>query len=304
MIINAVFLGSKKFGLNLFKAIYSANQSINWTILCPPDLNDLRTYFAEFQEFAKLENIDLLTVNSSEMVMQYAKHHSPDVIIVCGYYRILPSELLTSVQMGVWGIHNSLLPKYRGGAPLVWQLINDEEVVGSSFFKITSGMDDGAILDQVKISNSFRLTISEASDQIEQEWIKKIPSLWNDFCNGNIQLYEQEHKDATYSAARQEIDGLIDWTLSVLEIDAFIRAQDHPYPRAFFNQDKKIVKVVEHKIDPRKIYGTPGQIFQITEKYVTVCCAEHTALQIYKVQVGGKIIDAKSVINSIKIRLA
>ena len=58
-----------------------------------------------------------------------------------------------SVRLGVWGIHNSLLPKYRGGSPLVWQLINSEKVVGSSFFKFTSGMDDGVILDQVKIEN-------------------------------------------------------------------------------------------------------------------------------------------------------
>lgn len=303
MITNAVFLGSKNFGLNLFKAIYNANPSINWKILCPPDLNDLRTCFSEFQEFATLKNIDISIANSSVIVTQYIEEHRPDVMIVCGYYRILSSELISSVQWGVWGIHNSLLPKYRGGSPLVWQLINDEEIVGSSFFKFTGGMDDGAILDQVKVNNAAKLTIGEASDRIEKEWIAKIPSLWKDFCNGNIQPHEQNHKAATYCAQRQETDGHINWKLNVFALDAFIRAQDHPYPRAFFKLNEKIAKVVYHKIDTRKIYGTPGQVFQISENHVTICCGENTALKIYKVQIDDKILDAKSVIDSIKIRL-
>ena len=121
MISNAVFLGSKKFGFNLFKALYSADPAISWTILCPPDLNDTRTFFDEFQDFAKLNNIILLTANSAKMVEQYVLHNKPDVMIVCGYYRILSPELLENVKLGVWGIHNSLLPKYRGGSPLRYE---------------------------------------------------------------------------------------------------------------------------------------------------------------------------------------
>ena len=68
MITNAVFLGSKKFGLNLFKALYEADPTIGWTILCPPDLNDMRTCFSEFQEYAKLKNLDLVTANSPAMI--------------------------------------------------------------------------------------------------------------------------------------------------------------------------------------------------------------------------------------------
>ena len=74
MISKAVFLGSKKFGLNLFNALYNANQSITWTILCPPDQNDLRTHFSEFQGFSKLNNINFLIVKLPEMVTQYSKN--------------------------------------------------------------------------------------------------------------------------------------------------------------------------------------------------------------------------------------
>ena len=99
MIVNSVFLGSKKFGLNLFKALYESDPTINWTVLCPPDLNDMRTYFSEFQDYAKLKDIDLLTATSPAMVEQYALDNKPDVMIVCGYYRILSAELLENVKL-------------------------------------------------------------------------------------------------------------------------------------------------------------------------------------------------------------
>ena len=162
MISNALFLGSKKFGLEIFKSLYKANEGVKWTILCPQDLKDTRTYFDEFQEFSKCENLDLLIVSSPEKVLEYAKDHKPDVMVVCGYYRILSSELFDYVSDGVWGIHNSLLPKYRGGSPLVWQMINNDEELGSSFFKFDKGVDDGPILYQVKVKNNGDITIKEA----------------------------------------------------------------------------------------------------------------------------------------------
>ena len=303
MIVNSVFLGSKKFGLNLFKALYEADPTINWTVLCPPDLNDMRTYFSEFQDYAKLKDIDLLTATSPAMVEQYALDNKPDVMIVCSYYRILSAELLENVKLGVWGIHNSILPKYRGGSPLVWQLINREKVIGSSFFKFTSGMDDGVVLDQVKIENAEKMTIGEASDSIEQAWIAKVPEIWANFCKGDIHPAEQNHKEASYCAQRQEADGLIDWKLDAKEIDASIRAQDAPYPRVFFKLNEKIVKIVNHSIDSREIYGTSGQVFQITDNNVVICCGGCTAIQISKVLIGGTIVDATTIINSIKMRL-
>ena len=303
MINRAAFLGSKKFGLNLFKALYDADPTISWTVLCPPDLNDTRTYFSEFQEYAKVKNLDLLAANSPAMIEQYILDNRPDVMVVCGYYRILSKTLLDNVTFGVWGIHNSLLPKYRGGSPLVWQLINREKVIGSSFFKFSSGMDDGVILDQVKIENAHTMTIGEASDSVEQAWISKVPNIWTDFCRGNINPFEQNNNEASYCAQRQESDGLIDWKLDTIDIDAFIRAQDVPYPRAFFKLDEKIVRIVNHSIDGREIYGTCGQVFQIIDKSVVICCGNNTAIQISKVLIDGKTVDASDILNSIKFRL-
>lgn len=304
MITYAVFLGSKKFGLNLFKALYEANPAISWTILCFPDLNDVRTCFNEFQEYAKVKNLDLITAKSPIMIEQYVLNNKPDVMVVCGYYRILSARILENVTFGVWGIHNSLLPKYRGGSPLVWQLINREKVIGSSFFKFSTGIDDGVLLDQITIENADRMTISEASDSVEQAWLSKIQDIWPDFCNGKINPVEQNHSEASYCAQRQESDGLIDWAWNAADIDAFIRAQDVPYPRAFFKIDEKIVRIVNHFIDARKIYGTSGQVFQVIDKRVVICCGDNSAIQISKVLIDEKVVDASDILNSIKIRLS
>ena len=303
MITTSVFLGSKKFGLNLFKALYEADPTISWTVLYPQDLNDMRTYFIEFQEYAKVKDIDLITVNSPVMIEQHIMNNKPDVMIVCGYYRLLSARLLENVTLGVWGIHNSLLPKYRGGSPLVWQLINKEKVIGSSFFKFSNGMDDGVILDQVKIDNADKMTIGEASDSLERAWISKIPKIWSDFCKGDINPVEQNHSEASYCAQRQETDGFIDWTLNAKDIDAFIRAQDTPYPRAFFKFNHNEVRIVEHSVDRREIFGTCGQVFQIIDKSVVICCGDSTAIQISKVLIDGRTVDASDIVNSIKIRL-
>ena len=303
MVSRATFLGSKSLGFNLFKAIYEANTKITWKIICPPDFEDQRSFYKNFEDFAKFQKIDLLTSSSIKEIASHTEDYNPDVMIVSGFYKILPETIIHSIPMGVWGIHNSLLPKYRGGSPLVWQILNREKTLGSSFFKFSSGMDDGLILDQIKIINSPSLSINEAAKQIEKEWIKKAPKLWDDFCKGNIQTFEQNHEEATYCAQRTDNDGLIKWTKNASEISAFILAQDFPYPRAFFKLGEKLVRIIKHDIDPRIIYGSPGQVFQINNEFVTICCSQNTAIRIYEIQVDGKSFQAKKLINSIKMRL-
>lgn len=303
MIKRAVFLGSKKFGLEIFKAIYHAETSVDWTILSPPDEDDVRTHFEEFQSFAREESIDVFPARSPQAVLQFVRDKAPDIVIVCGYYRLLPREVLSEVRDGVWGVHNSLLPKYRGGSPLVWQIMNGERTIGSSFFKFASGVDDGPVLDQVVIANAERLTIKEAADLIELEWIRRLPGIWEGFCNGTIQAREQNHSEATYCAMRQEADGAIDWRSDASSIDRFIRAQAAPYPKAFFLLGDLKIRVVTHATDDRLVYGTAGQVFELGDGDVTICCGRNSVLRLVELEVGGKTVAAREVLKSVTTRL-
>ena len=302
MITNAVFLGSKKFGFEIFKSLLEANSDVTWTVLCPPDFDDSRSNFKDFETYAQFKNLELIVAPSPDSVLQHAKTHKPDIMIVCGYYRILSAELFKQVNHGVFGFHNSLLPKYRGGSPLVWQMINNEPVLGSSLFRFSHGVDDGPLLDQVKIVNNADLFIGDAMDLIEREWLSKLPTLWQKICDGQMQLIEQEHDQATYCAQRQEGDGCIDWTESANDVNRFIRAQAHPYPRAFFELNGSRIKIVAHETDARKVYGRPGQVFEVRDEYITVCCGDNTVIRIIRVEKGNQCVLAPSVVTSFKQR--
>ena len=303
MIKSAAFLGSKKFGLEIFKALYHAEASVEWTILCPPDEDDVRTHYGAFQSFAEAERLELLPAKSPQAVLDFVRDRSPDVVIVCGYYRLLPAEVFNEVRDGVWGVHNSLLPKYRGGSPLVWQIMNGEPSIGSSFFKFASGVDDGPVLDQVVITDAERLTIKQATDLIEAEWIRRLPGIWQGFCHGTIQPREQNHSEATYCARRQDTDGQIDWRSDATSIDRFIRAQAAPYPRAFFMLGEQKIRVVTHSTDDRLVYGTAGQVFELGNGHVTICCGQNSALRLTELEVDGKTVSAREVLRSVKTRL-
>jgi methionyl-tRNA formyltransferase len=129
----------------------------------------------------------------------------------------------------------------------------DEQVLGSTFFKFDDGVNDGPVLDQVTIENTPSLTIAQAGDLIQHEWVKRVPKLWKDFCSGKLVTEKQNHDEATYCAQRKEFDGEITWRKDALYIDSFIRAQAHPYPRAFFTYREKKVKIVKHETDVRVV---------------------------------------------------
>lgn len=299
----AIFLGSKEFGLEIFKSLYNSSDAVEWRLLCPPDADDARTFFDEFNEFAESNDLDLTTVRSPDAVDEIVEDFKPEIMFVVGYYRILPLSLLEKVREGVWGIHNSLLPKYRGGSPLVWQLINGEERVGSSLFRFSAGMDDGSILHQVSFRNSSTQTIKTAMHRLQALWSECLPGVWKAYIEGEKLPFEQDHSEATYCAQRNEKDGLVDWSRSAMFLDRFIRAQARPYPMAFFRYGNEVVRIAKHELEKRTVYGACGQVFQIRDSRVSVCCGENTALELSELEVNGETVPAGTILNSIKIRL-
>jgi len=299
----AIFLGSKEFGLNIFKSVFESDTSINWKVLTPDDSQDARSNLKNFQNFTQSNKLDLITVDSPSKVQSIVDEFAPEIMLVIGYYRILPQEIIDSIDYGVWGIHNSLLPKYRGGSPLVWQLINGEEEVGSSFFRFSSGMDDGKVLHQVKFINKNSINIDEAMKNIEKLWVDSLPIIWKNYLTESIFPYEQNHDLATYCSQRKEQDGIIDWSLDAYELDRFIRSQSKPYPMAFFYHADNLLRIYKHEVDNRTIYGSPGQVFEVKNSYVTICCGNNTALRLIKVELENDQYPANKFLNSIKIRL-
>ncbi len=298
----AVFLGSKSLGLNILKSLYNHSQNIKWTIIYPNDSNDTHSNIIDFQDFARLYDLDIFVSSSSVTTKQILANFKFDIGFVCGWYSLLDTEALSLVPKGLWGIHNSLLPKYRGGSPLVWSIINGDATVGSSVFKLTEGMDAGDILLQVEIENRITDDIQSLLNKIENKLLAELPKKWISLLNGKASLSLQNENDATYCGQRIDEDGLIKWDRSATEIHNFINAQSPPYPCAYsFLLGKKIFF---HKSNPSALIydGTPGQILRRTNESVLVSCGNRTALEIFEISINGKQIIPTTFIRSIKQR--
>jgi methionyl-tRNA formyltransferase len=158
----------------------------------------------------------------------------PELIVVVGWYHLIGKQILEIPSKGVIGLHSSLLPKYRGGAPLVWQMINGEDIAGITLFYMDQGVDSGDIVAQksVRIENNDTIgtlyeKVGEAGIELLVEYIPLIAA----DCAPRIKQIGLTEQDI-FPMRRPE-DGRIDWTKTSKQIFDFVRAQTKPYPGAF-----------------------------------------------------------------------
>jgi|APSaa5957512622_1039677.scaffolds.fasta_scaffold04223_6 methionyl-tRNA formyltransferase len=264
--------------------------------------------FKSFDDLAKKHSIPITYV--TQKMPKYKDslvELAPDVIIAIGWYYMIPRSLRELAPLGAVGVHASLLPKYRGGAPLVWAIINGEINAGVSLFHFDDGVDDGDIIGQSKFEIALEETISDiveksivASLELVAEYIPRL-------VDGTVPRIQQDHSKATFVSQRQPEDGGIDWnSLSSLQAYNWIRAQTHPYPGAFTylgNQKIYLWKAKIYKGQCSK--PVPGSIFtswSMEENKFIVCCADGALLEIIEVGLeDGTKISGHSYMKSKKI---
>ena len=250
--MNIVFLGCTKFSKDILISLLEKNINISALFTIPEEFDisysdrKVKNYnYVDFSEISREYDIPLFYVNSSEnKISNYKKvieDIQPDVILVMGWYYMVPKTIRDIAKYGTWGIHASLLPKYAGGAPLVWAMINGEEKTGVTLFKLEDGVDDGDIIAQSEVKIEFNDTIKEVYDKVTTV-SKEI--LYNSLLNiDTIDFIKQDKSKIEVFPQRSPNDGEIDFNKTGLEIYNFIRAQSPPYPGAFFKtiDGKKII---------------------------------------------------------------
>ncbi|HSJ69441.1 MAG TPA: methionyl-tRNA formyltransferase [Anditalea sp.] len=201
--------------------------------------------YVNLKPYADKLNIPFFEVESVEGkkltdYKEFIENYQPDAILVMGWYYMVPKSIRDLAKMGAWGIHASLLPKYAGGAPLVWAIIEGEKETGVSLFQLSDGVDDGDLISQKSFPITNTDTIKEvyekatiASENILDE-IFRFPQdiIFKPQDKSKIQVYPQ----------RKPEDGEIDLSWPAERIYNFIRAQSAPYPGAFIksSDNKKI----------------------------------------------------------------
>lgn len=196
-----------------------------------------------FEDISEQHEIPLYKIKNTNTpeTAQLIKEINPDVIFVIGWTRLVSAEILAIPKYGCIGMHASLLPKYRGRAPVNWALINNEKLTGNTMILLDDGVDTGDILLQRSISITLADTCGTLYDKVADAGREMIRESIPHLQKGELSRTPQNHDQATVMPKRTPEDGLIDWTKPALELFNWVRALTHPYPGAFtYYQSKKL----------------------------------------------------------------
>ncbi|MEG8947090.1 methionyl-tRNA formyltransferase [Rosettibacter firmus] len=282
-----VFMGSPEFAIPSLEKLLNTKHSIELVVTAPDKERGRgkKVLPTPVKEFAIAKGLNVLSPASlkDENFIHQLKEINADLFIVVAF-RILPKEIYTLPSKGAFNLHASLLPKYRGAAPIQWALINGEKETGVTTFFIEEKVDTGNIILQEKIeinddddygSLHNKLMIIGADAVIKTlELIEK----------GNYQLIKQDESLSTPAPKITKEICKIDWSKSAIEIHNLVRGLS-PSPCAFFERNGKIFKVFKTKVvdnlnlEQGKIYQTKNEIFIGTSK---------GTIQILELQMEGR----------------
>lgn len=202
-----------------------------------------------------------------------------DLLVVVAYGRILPKELLGIARHGAINLHTSLLPKYRGAAPIEWAIFHGEKELGVTIMKIAETLDTGDILLQDSIKLGENEPVEEASDKLFKLGIKLMLKALDEIEKGQAVFTPQDEKKASYAPLIRKEMGIIDWKKSALEIKNQIRAFLR-WPGSFTYYKQKPLKVLKVKI--LKNNGEiAGQVLELKkgEGFVVACGQESLLIE-------------------------
>ena len=197
------------------------------------------------------------------------KELSPDLIVVVAFGQILPRALLDIPPYGCVNVHASLLPFYRGAAPINWVLINGETETGVTIMLLDEGMDTGDMLRQEKLSIMPTDTVATLHDRLAQSGARLLGEALDQRGSAGWTRLPQDHTKATYAPPLKKEGGLILWQKSAREINNQIRGMN-PWPGCFTYFNGKLLKVFAAEIGDQEAKGTPGSIIEISESGITM----------------------------------
>ncbi|MDE7311758.1 MAG: methionyl-tRNA formyltransferase [Eubacterium sp.] len=297
-----VFIGSKEPGLAVLKKLHQLDSSSLAGCITIDDSGDTRSCLGQFDAFCTQNAVKIEVLTKAKGLSSAIAGMKPDVCFVSGWYFLIDQKTIDSVPMGMVGIHHSLLPAYRGFAPLVWAMINGEKEAGFSLFRICEQMDEGDIWASGTVEILHGDYISDVIKKVNASVLELLERTYASILNGNIKPKKQDGAPI-YCAKRIPEDGQIDWKKPASDIYNFIRAQAHPYPGAFTIYKERrlyIKKAVEYG---GTYYGTPGQIGQIFEDGALVICGDSKGILLTEAEYDGKELCAREILHSLNIRL-
>lgn len=199
----------------------------------------------EIKELTEKHSIPFHQTEKKELYnyISYIKESSPDLIVVCGYKYIVPSEIFNIPKLKTINIHPSYLPHYRGQHVVNWAIVNGETETGVTIHFVDEGIDTGDIIVQKKIPILFEDSASVLHERIYHEAYDLLKLVLDRIYSGStLQSRKQDNSKASYFKPRSPQDGVIDWNKDGIEIYNLIRALVKPWPGAYsYIKDRKVI---------------------------------------------------------------
>ncbi len=206
-----------------------------------------------FRNFQEEHGIPVLTFTRKfeEEIVRTLASWQPRLLVVIGWYHLIPERVRALAPLGTVGVHWSLLPKYRGGSPLVWAMINGERETGASLFYLEDKVDVGDVIAQARVNIDASEDVGALINKLNEASRKLIVAHVPKILNGTAQRWPQDESQATCFPPRAPEEGEIDWSWPARRIYDFIRAQTLPYPCAFAFYNGQKIKIVKATLRPQ-----------------------------------------------------
>ena len=282
-----VFMGTPMFAVPILKSLYQNGYPISNVYTQPPQKSQRgqRINKSPIQGIAETLNLDFKTPKSlkdNNEEYESFKKIEADLVVVVAYGQIIPKEFLNLSKKGFINIHASILPRWRGAAPIQRSIMNLDKETGVSIMKIAEKLDTGPVCNTYKIDLDNNLNAQDIGEKLSLLAAEKILDNIDDILDDKATFIEQDHSKATYASKIQKSEGEIDWTESAQNIIGKINGL-YPTPGAFFIYNGERYKIL--KADIGNGIGNPGEVIS---NYLEIVCGKNQSIKITEIQRQGK----------------
>ena len=282
-----VFMGTPMFAVPILKSLYQNGYPISDVYTQPPQKSQRgqKINKSPVQGIAETLNLEFRTpkyLKDNNEEYDYFKSIDADLAIVVAYGQIIPKEFLSLPKKGFINIHASLLPKWRGAAPIQRSIMNLDKETGVSVMKIAEQLDTGPVCNSYKMNLENNLNASDVADKLSLIAAEKILDNIDNILEDKANFIDQDHSKATYASKIQKAEGEINWNNEAKIIIGKINGL-YPVPGAFF-----IYKGERYKILKAEIGNGIGQPGEIVSDYLEVVSGDKQTIKIKEIQRQGK----------------
>ena len=286
MLKKIIFMGTPMFAVPILKKLYQNGYQVSVVYTQPPKKSNRgqQLNISPVQGISETLGIDVRSpsyLNGNQKEINFIKNLNADLAIVVAYGKIIPNEILSLTKKGFINIHASLLPKWRGAAPIQRSIMNLDKETGISIMRIINELDAGPVSKNYKISisdNDNFLTLSEKLSSLASE---KLLENIDDILEDQVTFYDQNNLEATYAKKILKSDGKINWNETGEKIIGKINGLN-PFPGAWFIYNGERYKILKAELGNKK--GNPGIV---SNDNLEVFC-KFNSLKIIEIQREGK----------------